>query len=131
MIAIKQRYISMVTARATALLTAAAILLMPPAVLAQGTSIDAPDNKYSLAQDVQLGRQSAAEVERQLPLLREGRDVDNYVERVGRMDGVTRTTAGSSPASNTRPPVTGLIGKAISIASTCRITGASSKITTR
>lgn len=79
MISIKHHCVSIVTAWLTA-----AILMMPPTVKAQVTNIDAPENKFSLAQDVQLGRQASAEVERQLPVLPENGGVDNYVERVGR-----------------------------------------------
>ncbi len=64
-------------------LLAAAAALAPLAALGQGTRIDAPKNRYSLADDVKLGQQAAAEVERQLPILPEGSAVDSYVERVG------------------------------------------------
>ena len=40
-------------------------------------------NKYKVEDDVKLGRQAAAEVEQQLPLLQDN-EVRNYVERVGR-----------------------------------------------
>jgi hypothetical protein len=44
----------------------------------------APDkNKYSPAQDVELGQKAAAEVRRELPMLNDDR-VDDYVEDVGR-----------------------------------------------
>lgn len=59
------------------------LLLVPLLVYAQGSRIIAPQNKYKLAQDVQFGKQSSAEIERQLPLLPESRQVDNYIERVG------------------------------------------------
>jgi len=52
--------------------------------IAQGTRIEIPDNKYTVQQDIQLGRQAAAEVEKQLPIMRENNDVDRYVESVGR-----------------------------------------------
>ena len=43
----------------------------------------APDpNKYSPAQDVELGQEAAAEAKKQLPMLNDGR-VDDYVETVG------------------------------------------------
>ncbi|HEX4945334.1 MAG TPA: M48 family metalloprotease, partial [Blastocatellia bacterium] len=60
------------------------MLMLPIGSLAQGTQITAPKNKYSVSQDVQLGRQAAAEVEKQLPLYAEGSEIDNYVEGVGR-----------------------------------------------
>jgi beta-barrel assembly-enhancing protease len=47
------------------------------------TKIAAPDNKYSVAQDVQLGQEAAAEARKELPLLNDDR-VDDYVETVGR-----------------------------------------------
>jgi hypothetical protein len=46
------------------------------------TRITAPSNKYTPAEDVRLGREAAAEVEEQMPMLDDGR-VDDYVENVG------------------------------------------------
>jgi beta-barrel assembly-enhancing protease len=46
------------------------------------TRIVAPDNNYTPAQDVQLGREAAQEAERQLPVLRDD-GVTSYVEQVG------------------------------------------------
>jgi beta-barrel assembly-enhancing protease len=40
-------------------------------------------NMFSVQQDVEIGRQSAAEAERQLPILRD-RAIEDYVDRVGR-----------------------------------------------
>jgi len=51
--------------------------------VAQGTKITAPKNNYKPSDDVQIGREAAAEVSRQLPLLPENADADSYVERVG------------------------------------------------
>ena len=48
------------------------------------TRIDIPDNKYSLNDDVRIGRQAAAEIEKQLPLISERSQADNYIESVGR-----------------------------------------------
>lgn len=59
------------------------LLLTPPASLAQGTRIQLPKNKYTVQQDVQLGRQAAAEIRRQMPVLPENSEGDRYVERVG------------------------------------------------
>src|SRR5437762_2048155 len=58
------------------------------AVLATGLliaqeRITPPDNKYTPAQDVQLGREAAAEAEKQLPIMRDDL-VTSYVEGVGR-----------------------------------------------
>lgn len=62
---------------------AAALVLMPLMVMAQGTRIQMPKNKYSLQQDVQLGQEAAAEIRRQMPILPENSEVDRYVESVG------------------------------------------------
>jgi Zn-dependent protease with chaperone function len=61
--------------------TLALVMTLTPA-LAQ-TRITPPKNNYSAAQDVQLGNQAAAEVQRQMPLLPNNSEVDAYVERVG------------------------------------------------
>jgi beta-barrel assembly-enhancing protease len=66
----------------SALALAFAMLLMPLAALGQ-TRIEMPKNKYSVAQDVQLGREAAQQVVQQMPILRDD-TVDNYVESVGR-----------------------------------------------
>ncbi len=68
--------------RAVALIAVFAIFAMPVSVLSQ-TQIKYHSNKYSVQDDVKLGRQAAAEVEQQLPVLRDS-DVSNYVEAVGR-----------------------------------------------
>jgi Zn-dependent protease with chaperone function len=46
------------------------------------TKIVAPDNKYSVQEDVKAGREAAQQVEEQLPILRDD-GIDDYVERVG------------------------------------------------
>jgi hypothetical protein len=69
--------------RMAALGLSVALLIAPLAASAQGTRITAPKNKYNLADDVKIGRQGSAEVERQLPLLPKNGAVDAYVERVG------------------------------------------------
>ena len=58
-----------------------AICVMPVSVFSQ-TKISYHSNKYSVQDDVKLGRQAAAEAEQQLPLLRDN-EVGDYVERVG------------------------------------------------
>ena len=58
-----------------------AALLVATATFAQ-TPIEPPDNGYSPAQDVELGREAAAEVRKQLPLLTDDA-VDDFVDRVG------------------------------------------------
>jgi hypothetical protein len=47
------------------------------------TKITAPKNNYSPADDVKLGREAAAEVAKELPMLNDQR-VDDYVETIGR-----------------------------------------------
>src|SRR5205085_11979462 len=63
---------------------AMSVMLTPLLALAQGTGIPLSRNKYTLQQDVQLGRQAADEIRRQLPLLNENSEADRYVESVGR-----------------------------------------------
>jgi hypothetical protein len=46
------------------------------------TKITAPSNRYSVADDVKLGREAAAEVVKELPLLND-ETVEDYVERIG------------------------------------------------
>lgn len=46
------------------------------------TKITAPNNKYTPAQDVELGREAAAEVQKQVPLLND-QTTENYIERLG------------------------------------------------
>src|SRR6187455_2855547 len=60
-----------------------ALLLTASLALGQATRITAPKNNYKPADDVKLGREAAAQVTREMPLLPENGDVDNYVERVG------------------------------------------------
>jgi Zn-dependent protease with chaperone function len=62
-------------------LFAAAMLF--PAVLIGQTQIKAPKNKYKVSDDVELGRKSSIEVERQFPILNDA-DATRYVEAVGR-----------------------------------------------
>jgi len=52
------------------------------AALTGQTVITAPKNKYTPAEDVQLGQQASAEVEQQLPMLREA-DVASWMATVG------------------------------------------------
>jgi hypothetical protein len=59
----------------------AAVLASVTVVSAQ-TKVTAPKNKYSPEQDVQLGREAAAQVEQQLPLLRDD-NVTSYVSEIG------------------------------------------------
>jgi hypothetical protein len=61
----------------------AACALLAAGVLRAQTKITPPDNSYSLAQDVQLGRDAAAQARRELPLLRDDA-VNSYLESIGR-----------------------------------------------
>lgn len=67
--------------KSLALQIALAIVLVPVATFGQ-TQIKYHSNKFSLQEDVRLGRQAAAEAEQQFPLLRDA-EVGAYVERVG------------------------------------------------
>src|SRR5438552_5697249 len=64
-----------------ACLIGVALVVTPLASFAQ-TKIVYHSNHYKPADDVKLGRQAAAEAERQFPLLRDS-EVTNYVESVG------------------------------------------------
>jgi len=63
-------------------LTLVAFTMMPFSALAQ-TQIKYHNNKYSVQDDIKLGRQAAQEAESQFPLLRD-ETVRSYVEGVGR-----------------------------------------------
>jgi Zn-dependent protease with chaperone function len=61
-----------------------AALMLSVAVSASAQTQITPDkNKYTPAQDVQIGQEASAEVRRELPLLNDGR-VDEYVEDIGK-----------------------------------------------
>jgi Zn-dependent protease with chaperone function len=57
--------------------------LLLSAVVATQTTITPPENKYTPAQDVELGQKAAAEARQQLPIMRDDA-VSSYVEEVGR-----------------------------------------------
>ncbi len=59
-----------------------ALIVMPLAAIAQ-TRIDMPKNKYKVQEDVKLGNQAAAEIEKKFPILRDA-EATNYVGRIGR-----------------------------------------------
>jgi len=59
-----------------------AVLLLVSALAGAQTKITPPDNKYTPAQDVELGREAAAEARKQLPILRDD-NVSSYIEGVG------------------------------------------------
>jgi beta-barrel assembly-enhancing protease len=52
-------------------------------VLSGQTRVTPPDNKYTPAQDVELGRKASQEIRQQLPMLNDD-EVESYVEGVGR-----------------------------------------------
>lgn len=62
-------------------LTAIALCALPVSVFAQ-TQIKYHSNKYKPADDVKLGRQAAAQVEQQMPLLNDA-EANNYISRIG------------------------------------------------
>ncbi len=60
----------------------AAAVVVSVALAGAQTKITPPKNKYTPQQDVQLGRDAAAQVEKQLPLLRDD-NVSSYVSDIG------------------------------------------------
>lgn len=66
------------------LLTAVAVVCALTLTAGGQTRIVAPTNRYSLDDDLKLGREAAAEVGKQLPLLNDQRTED-YVEAIGRV----------------------------------------------
>jgi predicted Zn-dependent protease len=62
-------------------LTVFAIFAMPVSVFPQ-TQIKYHSNKYKVSDDVKAGRQAAAEVEQQMPILNDN-EATNYVSRIG------------------------------------------------
>ncbi|HYU98455.1 MAG TPA: M48 family metallopeptidase, partial [Pyrinomonadaceae bacterium] len=73
---------SVMRQKLTAWLVLFAFCALPLSAAAQ-TQIKLHSNKYKIEDDVKAGRQAAAEVEQQMPLLRDA-EVQGYVERVGR-----------------------------------------------
>jgi Zn-dependent protease with chaperone function len=57
-------------------------LVLSAAALGAQTVIKAPKNKYSLSDDIKLGADAAAKVEKEMPILRDDA-VTSYVQRVG------------------------------------------------
>ena len=64
-----------------AMLAAVALFAVPVSVFGQ-TQLKLHSNKYKVQDDVKLGRQAAAEAERQFPILNDS-EVNAYVSRVG------------------------------------------------
>ncbi len=69
--------------RRVASLAAALSIAITSATAGAQTRIQAPKNKYTPEQDVQLGAKAAAEVRNQMPLVRDA-EAQNFLERVGR-----------------------------------------------
>ena len=67
--------------KASALALIFTIWMLPLTAISQ-TRIDTPKNKYKVADDVKLGAQTSAEVEKKFPILNDA-DATRYVERVG------------------------------------------------
>ncbi|HXG66458.1 MAG TPA: M48 family metallopeptidase [Blastocatellia bacterium] len=67
----------------TATILALIITALGAAPFLAQTKVEAPKNPYKLEEDVQLGRQAASEIERQLPLLNDP-VVQEYIIDVGR-----------------------------------------------
>ena len=57
--------------------------LLLSALLASQTVVTPPENKYTPAQDVEIGRKAAEEARQQLPILRNDA-VESYIENLGR-----------------------------------------------
>ena len=68
--------------RMTVAAMVATMWIVPIAAIAQQTQIVAPKNKYKVADDVKIGVQTSAEVEKKFPILNDT-DATRYVERVG------------------------------------------------
>ena len=69
------------TSRAIA--SSLSLILVGAAVITAQTRITPPDNNYSVAQDIELGREAAAQARQQLPVLKDEM-VASYIEDVGR-----------------------------------------------
>jgi Zn-dependent protease with chaperone function len=62
---------------------AAVALLLAATLVSAQTIITPPENKYTPAQDVELGQKAAADARRQLPILRDDA-VSSFIEDIGR-----------------------------------------------
>jgi hypothetical protein len=58
------------------------VLALASALTAQ-TRVEPPDNRYSIEDDIKLGREAAAQVERELPIMQDDA-VTSYVQEIGR-----------------------------------------------
>jgi beta-barrel assembly-enhancing protease len=66
----------------TAGLAVLLLTVLPAILMAQGTRLEMPKNKYNVEDDVKLGRQAAAQAEKEFPLLRD-EEIESYVNDVG------------------------------------------------
>src|SRR5262245_54644504 len=83
LVEILQKPSAMMTSPAVSLRTSATLALVLAATfVAAQTRITPPPNKYTPAQDVELGLKAAAEARRQMPVMRDD-EVTSYVEDVG------------------------------------------------
>ncbi|HMQ03291.1 MAG TPA: M48 family metallopeptidase [Pyrinomonadaceae bacterium] len=69
-------------AKRAAVLSAALMAALLPAAAVAQTKVSLPKNKYNVQDDVKIGREAAAQVERQFPMVND-RDSQAYIERVG------------------------------------------------
>jgi len=84
LVEILQKPSDMMTSPAVSLRTSATLAIVLAATLvAAQTRITPPPNKYTPAQDVELGLKAAAEARQQMPVMRDD-EVTSYVEDVGR-----------------------------------------------
>nr|MBA2736923.1 M48 family metalloprotease [Pyrinomonadaceae bacterium] len=65
----------------TFLMLACVMIVLPVAAIGQ-TRITMPKNKYNVQDDVKIGRQASAEVERQMPILNDA-EATRYLQMVG------------------------------------------------
>ena len=61
----------------------AMIVVLCTALISAQTKVTPPKNKYTPEEDVQLGREAAAEVRREYPIIDDGR-IDGYLDELGR-----------------------------------------------
>lgn len=59
------------------------VIILSVGVLSAQTRVTPPKNKYTPEQDVEIGREAAAEVRREYPIITD-RQIDDYLDRIGR-----------------------------------------------
>src|ERR1043165_5987539 len=60
----------------------ALVITLTATTVAAQTKVTPPKNKYTPEQDVQIGREAAAEVRREYPIINDNQ-IENYLERLG------------------------------------------------